>query len=185
MLYESKSSSLARAANISIFAFSTLAAATVAPPQYSNTMLPKAEIPIYDYIDQVNAFKMFDSIDATSTYDSAKESDTILDSYIKLGQISRLGDNWNGCGARAFDSGLINAVNKLIPMLIKQPEIFPTGRNTIQLEYDGANESYLEIEINNEGLANILFIDSNGNEKEYSDIPSDKNINKLIKELYG
>ncbi|MBP3817964.1 MAG: hypothetical protein J6H31_06625 [Butyrivibrio sp.] len=185
MRYESKSSSLTRAANISIFAFSTIAAATTMAPHYCETTVTNVAIPIYSYIEQSGAFKLYDGMDATSTYDSAKESDTILDSYIKLGQIRRLGSNWNGYGAGAFDSGLINVVYKLIPKLIKQPEIFPTGRNTIQLEYDGVNNSYLEIEIKNEGLANFFFIDSNGNEKEYTDIPNGNNINKLVKELYG
>lgn len=185
MGYESKSSSLTRAANIGIFAFSTLAAATVASPTYRDTAVPNVEVPIYNYIDQISAFKLFENIDVTTTYDSAKWSDAILDSYIKLGQIKRLGDNWNGCGARAFDDVLINTVYKLIPMLIRQPEIFPTGRNTIQLEYDGTNESYLEIEIMNEGLANILLIDKEGQEKEYTDVPNENNINKLVKEFYG
>ncbi|PWJ70830.1 hypothetical protein B0O40_0680 [Ruminococcaceae bacterium R-25] len=133
----------------------------------------------------VNSFRSIDSIEVTSTVDSAKESDSVLSSYLKLGQIKRLSDNWNGCGARAFDSKLIFVINKLIPMLIKQPEIFPTGRNTIQLEYDGAEGAYLEIEIVSENLANFLFIDKNGNEKEYSDVPNEQNINNLVKELYG
>ncbi len=185
MGYESKSSSLTRATNIGIIAFSALAAATVTSPTYRDTVVTKVEKPIYDYIEQISSIKLLESIDATTTYDSAKESDSILNSYIKLGQIKRLGKNWNGYGAGAFDDVLINTVYKLIPTLIRQPEIFPTGRNTIQLEYDGANESYLEIEIVNEGVANVLLIDRNGEEKEYTDVPNENNINKLVKDFYG
>ncbi|WP_445381586.1 hypothetical protein [Robiginitalea sp. IMCC43444] len=55
-------------------------------------------------------------------------------------------ENWNGHHGEKFSAPLIGRVKSLVQELKFQPEIFPTGRGSIQLEYDH-NENYLEIEI--------------------------------------
>lgn len=65
----------------------------------------------------------------------------------RLQQISILAFNWDGEGARSFDKELINTVVNLIEKISLQPQIFPTARDSIQLEYDKTNGDYLEFEI--------------------------------------
>lgn len=65
----------------------------------------------------------------------------------RLEDIARLDSDWNGYGAKPFSRTLIADVRNIIPYLSKQPEIFPTGRNSIQLEYHLSDESYLEFEV--------------------------------------
>ena len=65
----------------------------------------------------------------------------------RLEDIARLDFDWNGYGAKPFNRTLIADVRNIISYLSEQPEIFPTGRNSIQLEYHLPDESYLEFEI--------------------------------------
>ena len=65
----------------------------------------------------------------------------------RLQQISELEYNWDGEGAQSFDKNLISVVVNLIEKISLQPQIFPTARDSIQLEYDKTNGDYLEFEI--------------------------------------
>src|SRR5690554_1248365 len=56
-----------------------------------------------------------------------------------LDQISHLEENWNGYGAQPIADKIIYKVKSILPNLKKQPAIFPTGRNSIQLEYEKDN----------------------------------------------
>ena len=87
---------------------------------------------------------------ATSTYEGPIEASNLLSVYRKLDNIRDLGDNWNLDGARPIGNSIIELIRRMIPKLVILPEIFPTGRSTIQLEYDGDDDAYLEIEIMNE-----------------------------------
>ncbi|MCD8022174.1 MAG: hypothetical protein LUF30_04120 [Lachnospiraceae bacterium] len=65
----------------------------------------------------------------------------------RLEDIQKLEDDWNGYGARAFSSVLIEKCRLIIDELDPQPKIFPTGRQSIQLQYELDDRSYLEFEI--------------------------------------
>lgn len=82
----------------------------------------------------------------------------------KLETISKLQNDWNGEGAKAFHSSLINKVKGLLINLKAQPEIFPTAENSIQFEFDGDNNSYLEIEFSDADVAKVYRIDKDGSE---------------------
>lgn len=58
-------------------------------------------------------------------------------------------DNWNGYNAKAFSSELCDFAELIIKKLGEenQPKLFPTGRGSIQLEYEKENSEYLEFEI--------------------------------------
>lgn len=57
--------------------------------------------------------------------------------------------NWNDNNAEPFENIIIDRALFFITsdLLKYQPEIFPTARHSIQLEYEKANGDYLEIEI--------------------------------------
>ncbi len=65
----------------------------------------------------------------------------------RLEDIARLDSDWNGYGAKPFKRTFIADVRNIITYLSEQPEIFPTGRSSIQLEYHLPDESYLEFEV--------------------------------------
>lgn len=68
---------------------------------------------------------------------------------IKLEDISKLEYNWNGYNAKPIPKEIIEKVKEVIIKLgnDRQPEIFPTGRETIQIEYEyDKKELYYVIE---------------------------------------
>ena len=51
----------------------------------------------------------------------------------KMNDISKLGDNWNGYGAAPISQEVVEKVSELLDSLIREPEVFPTADDTIQL----------------------------------------------------
>jgi len=66
---------------------------------------------------------------------------------INLTDALDLQDNWNGYGAKAINRRLIGKCMDIVCNLDIQPYIFPTGRDSIQLEYELNNSNYLEFEV--------------------------------------
>jgi hypothetical protein len=92
--------------------------------------------------------------------------------------------NWNGEGAEPFSENLIQKVLDFInsPLLKYQPSIFPTARQSIQLEYEKSNGNYLEAEIyENE---NTAYREIDDQESEYPSISFNEIIN-LVNEFYS
>lgn len=66
----------------------------------------------------------------------------------RLKDIEKLEANWNGYGAKPFSAALIHKCERIIvSSLSVQPSIYPTGRNSIQFQYELKDRSYLEFEI--------------------------------------
>ena len=103
----------------------------------------------------------------------------LLDNKRKLINISRLNDNWNGYGSPSINQSIITLVMNLIDDLEIQPSIFPTGRGTLQLEFNGLNDSYLEFEF---GEQEISFFSSKDEEENEGSISEDQ-ISSLIHEF--
>lgn len=74
-------------------------------------------------------------------------TDKLMRNLERLNDIARLESNWDGYGAVSFSDELVAEVRHIILNLREQPEIFPTGRESIQLEYHLPDESYLEFEV--------------------------------------
>lgn len=91
--------------------------------------------------------------------------------------------NWNGNGAEPLSETIIQKVFDFINSseLKFQPNVFPTARHSIQLEYEKSNGNYLEIEIFENKYSAYSEIDNK--ESEYESI-SFKEIIKLIDEFY-
>ena len=93
-------------------------------------------------------------------YSKYKQNISLIEEY------SLLQDNWNGYGALPIDKDVISTVKELLSTLIYQPDVFPTGRGGIQIEYQKTDDSYLEFEFFPNGQIGMLKIDSNQNEEE-------------------
>lgn len=65
----------------------------------------------------------------------------------RLSQIGKLKYDWNGYKAQPFQSRLIKKCKKILQGLYPVPNIYPTGRRSIQFEYEKEDKSYLEFEI--------------------------------------
>lgn len=103
----------------------------------------------------------------------------------KLDQIASLKDGWNGDTAKAFDIQLISKVRSIITMLELQPEIFPTACESIQLEYEKEDGSYLEIEINSDEVWEIFEINKDREEKYSSIAANIEAVIKVVNSFYG
>lgn len=99
----------------------------------------------------------------------------------KLESIRKLRSNWNNYDGEAFEESLISNIEKILSDLDYQPQIFPTGRGTIQIEKYIDEENLIEIEISNTEI--FAFQVKNGEETE-REIDVDE-INSLISGLYA
>ena len=101
----------------------------------------------------------------------------------KLKIISKLDADWNGNGAAPFSSELIAKAFGVINKIIKQPKIFPTARDSIQLEFENENGDYLEFELFIDGVK-IFILYEDGRESEKFIPYNIELINKKIAEFY-
>lgn len=69
------------------------------------------------------------------------------DNIERLNEIRTLEKDWNGYGAEPIPENIINQCEKIVKLLDVQLELFPTGRETIQFEYEFKDQTYLEFEI--------------------------------------
>ena len=81
---------------------------------------------------------------------------TLGENNDRLEQIAALEENWNGYGASPIPSSIIRDVEGFLCTLPIQPEIFPTARPSIQLEYDTA-DCHIEFEITEEKRVLMFF----------------------------
>ncbi|MCE5224222.1 hypothetical protein LLG10_08635 [bacterium] len=84
----------------------------------------------------------------------------------RLQKLYLLDNNWDGYGAEKIDTSLIKFCVKVISLLDddKQPLVNPTGRNSIQMEYEKEDGTYFELEFFKEDVINLFRIDNAGNE---------------------
>ncbi len=108
-----------------------------------------------------------------------------MNNLTKINKIAALEDNWNNDGASAFSKQLISRARQIITCLSIQPEVFPTAADSIQMEFDGPDGSYLEIEIGESGLASVFSIDRQGKETTAEMEIDYLTINKLVENFYG
>lgn len=100
----------------------------------------------------------------------------------KIKAISKLEKNWNGNGADRFSKKLIKVAYEIIDNLEMQPEIFPTARDSIQLEYENSSKDYLEFEIFKDKIKMFSY-KNDGSEETTKDIDSNQ-LNNIISKFY-
>lgn len=93
-----------------------------------------------------------------------------------------LESNWNGNGAEPFNPNLIERCRQLVMTLERQPQIFPTARQSIQLEYERIDAGYLELEIFESTIHVYQHIP--GDDEIEKDI-NESSVNHVVKAFYG
>lgn len=103
---------------------------------------------------------------------------------LKLDEIKSLKKNWNGNKAKPIPGKIVNKTKALIINLDKQPQIFPTADDSIQIEYDGENNSYLELQVTKGNELSYYKVDKSGKETTGSIPCSSFALNSFVEEFY-
>ena len=103
----------------------------------------------------------------------------------KLEEIKSLKRNWNGNKAKPISKKLVNKTKTLLINLDKQPQVFPTANDSIQIEYDGLKNSYLELQVTKNNELTYFKVDKEGKEITGSIPCSSFALNALVEEFYG
>ena len=74
----------------------------------------------------------------------------------RIESFSQLGENWNAYGASSFSAEVIKRARSLADDISCEAKVFPTGRDSIQFEFDSIPGKYLEIEVFSDHYA-VLF----------------------------
>lgn len=99
-----------------------------------------------------------------------------------LQDIENLQENWNGHGAHSFSKRIIKTVRDIIIPLERQPSIFPTARDSIQMEYEKDNGDYLEFELFEAGQLKKFSYSSN--DEASTEYISFDDIGRIVNEFY-
>uniref|UniRef100_UPI0040577811 hypothetical protein n=1 Tax=Acetatifactor sp. TaxID=1872090 RepID=UPI0040577811 len=70
-----------------------------------------------------------------------------LENLDRINDIRKLEDNWNGYDSKAINDTVIAMAEEVIRSISYQPKLYPTGRDSIQMQYELNDRSYLEFEI--------------------------------------
>lgn len=97
----------------------------------------------------------------------------------RLENIAQLEDDWDGYGAKSFSTTVIATVRNIISYLKEQPEIFPTGRGSVQLEYHMPDYSYLELEVFDDKVVVMQILNSDYDNAQFWELPSNE-ITKIL-----
>ena len=106
-----------------------------------------------------------------------------IESLARLVEIGGLQDNWNGNGASHFSNELLDFAKGIILDLSIQPAIFPTARDSIQLEYENNLGDYLEFELFNNKKVTMFSFNHIGTTENTA--ISCEEINELVGRFYG
>lgn len=98
----------------------------------------------------------------------------LLDSFLQLPE------NWNTYGAKPFETKLIDKAKQVLATLSIPPQIFPTGRNSIQFEYE-QNSNYLEFEIYEDEIQQFSVVRGTS----YSGVVSLEQVNGIVENFYA
>lgn len=116
---------------------------------------------------------------------SLKYKKELYNNLKKLKEISDLKDNWNDNNAKKFSPELISIVKNILENIAEQPEIFPTANNSIQMEYELIDNSYLEFEIFEDKIICLEVPQRNYSKYKEQIIPNDiKIINNIVNNFF-
>lgn len=144
----------------------------------------------YDFRETYNGCVMENMMGFTLFYDGETNniatSSEQLNNLNKLYDIKKLEKNWNGYGGLEIDNVVIERAEIFIKNICRQPKMFPTGRNSIQMQYELEDKSYLEFEIYEEKVMCMKVpkrIYKNAVFEKFEDIEI-KKLNQIVKEFY-
>ncbi len=111
----------------------------------------------------------------------------VVKSVRRLNEIGRLPYDWNGYGAKPFSTMLIDRCQGIVSALTHQPQIYPTGRQSIQFQYELKDRSYLEFEIFENKTMCLCVpkrVYSDAKTMEITD-SEEENIKEIVGSFYG
>ena len=115
----------------------------------------------------------------TSFYSGEKDyfvlNDKLTTNLEKISNIASLKEGWNGYNARPFSEFVLLKARQVIcglPINL-QPDLFPTGRGSIQFEYHGNNNNYLEFELFEERLIGMQVLGNDYDNAKFWDLQPD------------
>lgn len=100
---------------------------------------------------------------------------------IRLEEISHLPDNWNGRGADKVSAEFLDYVEGILTGLDVEPDVFPTARDSIQLEYENPTGDYLEFEIFPDKRIKKFYCGNDG--KTTTDFVSASQLNGMVNQF--
>ncbi|MHB8853152.1 MAG: hypothetical protein ACYC6P_07350 [Ignavibacteriaceae bacterium] len=120
----------------------------------------------------------------TSNYSENYQLKRNIKNINSIISFKKLDSNWNGNNAEPFSDTIIERALDIInsPSLKFQPDVFPTGRQSIQFEYEKSNGNYLEIEVFEDNYS--AYSEINNEETEFESISLD-DIFRLVNEFYS
>lgn len=101
---------------------------------------------------------------------------------VKVSSFASLPHNWNYNGAEKISQDVIQNATELLKHLRIQPQIFPTGRNSIQFEYEKKDGDYLEFEIYADKI--VCYFEFEKDSKEFK-ISNNDSANTMVKLFYA
>lgn len=151
---------------------------------------------VQEYVESISistGLNFWDMLDADKKVKDEISSEKFIN-LVRLREISKLKKDWNGYGADEIPLSVIKRCEDVIKVLDVQPEVFPTGRQSVQIEYELDDGSYLEFEFL-EDKVGCLFVPGDGDRKsrkygrgvtyELDDISVEaEEINRIVNMLY-
>jgi hypothetical protein len=139
------------------------------PSSDTSVIIREDVLPVY-----AGCFYIDDEILKSFTEKLTQETFKRIENIRILESFKILKDNWDGYNAPAIDFYLIEKCKEIVNSfaLHIQPDIFPTGRNSIQFEYESDDGKYLEIEIFLDKMS--LYYTDNETEIDNDNISFDK-----------
>ena len=128
----------------SSIAFAIFIGTTVLRYPAGGTIVPEYNSTIPSYIKCINVEqeKGTEGLYTNNAIDLMK-----IENLNKIRKMSSFEHDWNGTGGSAFSPNAIALFESIIKMLDKQPQIAPTGRNSLLLQYELDDKSLLAFEV--------------------------------------
>ena len=140
-----------------------------------NTTLVSTELANQSAYNNGNTCFSWDGVSVMSV-DRAK-------SLLRIIEIEKLQDNWNGNGAESFSKNILATAKSIIYQLSVQPSIFPTACDSIQFEYENALGDYLEFELFENGQIKMFSFSHLGDTATtYIEVGE---MNEVVNKFYG
>ena len=149
--------------------------ATVIPIQKENISAYEYTSPSYIKCINVELSKGNSELYINESIDLMK-----IENINKINNMAAFADDWNGTGGLAFSKRAITLFRDIIEVLDKQPQIAPTGRNSLLMQYELDDGSFLAFEVKEKSVEKV-YIPLGDYSKAQSEIFT-KNMERQIKE---
>ena len=177
-----RTSNIGKTIAISFFVGTTLL--TIPFSDLSGDVTFASNYPSTAYIDYVSldGSKEIDYLNNSLFLDLLK-----VENLRKLDFMSEFQENWNGSGGQAFSKTSIRIFRDIIEHVCKQPNIAPTGRDSLLMQYELDDRSMLAFEVR-ENRIEMVCVPKGDYSSAISNIFTDnfiEQINTQVAQFYG